>query len=141
MKAGLSEGYSAELEILVEPSMFAGFDGKIIHNLYSTSALVYHMEWAARKTILPFLDEQEEGMGCRVNVEHKMPAPEGSRIKLIARVTDVHTNKVECQVEAFGPHGQIARGSVTQAIVEKSWLAEKLRELTTGPDEEKHSLV
>ena len=69
-------------------------------------------------------------MGCGLSVQHLQPAVAGSRIKLVAEVKDLKDNKVECSVEAFGPVGLIARGSVSQAIVEKNWLKKKIDEIS-----------
>lgn len=130
MKNGLKVGNIAELGIVVDESMFASFGGKNVHQLYSTFSLVQHMEWVARKTILPFLEEKEEGMGCGLSVEHLQPAVAGSRIKLVAEVIALNKNRVECSVAAFGPVGKIACGSVSQIIVEKDWLKRKIDEVS-----------
>lgn len=130
MKAGLKAGQAAELEITVNQDMLASFGGQMVHELYASSALVHHMEWVARRTILPYLEKHEEGMGCHLNVEHKSPTLPGMKVHLKAIVTSINGNKVECTVEAFNANGQIARGTIMQSIVEKSWLKKKLEEMS-----------
>ena len=130
MKSGLMKGQSAELEITVTPDMEAQFGGQLVHPLYSTSALVHHMEWAARKTILPYLEEHEEGMGSHVEVSHLMLTPTGMNIKIKAVVSDIRDHRIECEVEAFNSRGKVARGTIVQTVVEKKWLEQKVREFT-----------
>lgn len=129
MKNGLKPGQTGEIEFMVTEDMFARFQGETVHPLLSTSALVHQMEWAARQTIIPFLEPHEEGMGSRVDVHHIMMTPVGITVKVKAVVTEVRDNKVECDVEASNFRGKVARGSVVQTIVEKSWVLKKMREM------------
>lgn len=129
MKPGLQTGHIAEVEITVSPNMVAAFEGRTVHELYSTSSLVHHMEWAARQTILPYLEQHEEGMGYHVDVHHTMFTPVGMKVTIRATVTEIRDNKIECDVEAFNVRGKIAKGKVVQSIVQKSWLENKIREI------------
>jgi fluoroacetyl-CoA thioesterase len=122
-------GQVSEIEVVVTPEMGAAFEGEPVHPLYSTSSLVHHMEWAARKTILPFLEPHEEGMGIHVDVHHTMMTPIGMKIKVRATVSEIRDTKIECEVEAFNWRGKLAKGVVVQSIVQKSWLEQKIREM------------
>ena len=129
MKPGLKVGQSADVEIAVTSDVLAGFEGETVHELYATSALVHGMEWAARRTILPYLEPQEEGMGCHVEVSHLAMTVPGMKVRIKATIRAVRENKVVCDVEAFNQRGKIAKGTVTQAVVDKSWLDRKVKEL------------
>ncbi len=129
MKPGLEAGQTAQLELTTTAEMRAQFGGVTVHDLFSTSALVHHMEWAARKTILPYLEPHEEGMGSHVEVFHLSFTPCGWNVLIRATVTEVRDRKIVCEVEAFNARGKIARGKVTQSIVERGWLEEKLSQM------------
>jgi fluoroacetyl-CoA thioesterase len=129
MKSGLKKGQTAEIEFVVTADMFARFPTGVVHELLSTSALMQQMEWAARQIILPYLEPHEEGMGARVEVHHSMLTPEGITVTVKATVVEVHNNKIECEVEASHFRGKVAKGTVVQAIVEKSWIDKKIREM------------
>lgn len=129
MKPGLQVGQFAEYELVVSPDMVAAFEGQVVHNLYSTASLVKHLELAARKTIIPYLEKHEEGMGYHVEVHHLMFTPTGMKVKLRATVSAIRDNKIECEVEASTWRGKIARGTVVQSIVQKAWLEQKIREM------------
>ncbi|MBY0358098.1 MAG: hypothetical protein K2W82_08865 [Candidatus Obscuribacterales bacterium] len=129
MKAGLKPGQTADLEITVDKNMIAGFNGQTVHELYSTSSLVHHLEWVARQTILPYLEEHEEGMGSHIDITHTMIAIPGMKIQLKALVTEVSAKNVVCRVEASHSQGQIAHGTITQAIIKKESLNEKINHM------------
>lgn len=129
MKPGLHVGQTAELEITVTPEMVASFEGKVVHELYSTAALIHHMEWAARRTIVPYLEAHEEGMGYHVDVHHTMFTRVGMNVRIRARVSAIRDSKVECEVEAFNWRGKVAKGIVVQSIIQKSWLKNKMHEM------------
>lgn len=54
MKQGLKLGKEESIEVIVTEDMFASFEGEVVHPVYSTVAMTYHMEWVSRKIILPF---------------------------------------------------------------------------------------
>ncbi|MGD9683232.1 MAG: thioesterase family protein [Candidatus Obscuribacterales bacterium] len=130
MKPGINIGQTAELEVEITANMTAAFEGITVHDLYSTSYLVHHMEFAARKLILDYLEPHEEGMGCHVQVSHLAPTLPGMLVKLRATITDIRDNKIQAEVEASNIRGKIARGEVTQAIIEKEWLEKRMKELS-----------
>lgn len=129
MKPGLKVGQTSEIEFEVTPKMVAQFKGKVVHELLSTSYLVQELEWAARQTILPYLEAHEEGMGSHVDVHHIMLAPVGITVKVKATVTEIRDNKIECEVEASNFRGKVAKGTVLQAVVDKSWVEKKIAEM------------
>ncbi len=119
MKPGLVNGYEEKFEVVVKPEMFARFNDKLVHPLYSTVSLVHHMEWVSRKVILPFLEEDEEGMGAEVQVKHLSSAKENAKVVLTARVISVNDRSIETQIDVRCGSRQIASGIVKQAILPK----------------------
>ncbi|MCK6206929.1 thioesterase [Bacillus infantis] len=130
MKPGLKEGAAATIQLKVCREMFAQFGGEIVHPLFSTASMVYYMEWASRKVILPFLEESEEGMGYAVTVKHLAPAAEGSILNVTAEVVRLERNLIFTLVKAFHGDTVIGKGQVTQAILPRSKIkrfTEKIR--------------
>lgn len=119
MKQGLQLGQTAEVDFVVTPEMFAQFNGVVVHELLSTTTLVHQMEWAARQTILPYLDSDEEGIGAAIKMHHLMPTPVGTKVTVKATVVGLQPRKVECELEARTSQGKIGRGNVVQAIITK----------------------
>lgn len=119
MKPGLDEGKTVTLTLTVTPEMFAAFDGKVVHRAYSTVSMVYHMEWASRQLILPYLEDDEEGMGTAVNARHIAPSKEGSTISITATLIQKIDNFIITEVKVRNEHGLIGIGDVKQVILKK----------------------
>ncbi|HLR01300.1 MAG TPA: thioesterase [Virgibacillus sp.] len=125
MKQGMDIGRQETIEVRVTEAMFARFEGEVVHPVYSTVAMVYHMEWVSRKIILPFLEEHEEGMGGAVTLKHVSPSPLGSTVTLTATLIGYEGTKVMTDVKAYNDAGLIGKGEVTQIILPKEVIAEK----------------
>lgn len=119
MKPGLYEGQTATLTLQVTPDMFATFGGEVVHRAYSTVSMVYHMEWASRKLILPFLEDDEEGMGAAINARHIAPSKEGSTISITATLMQKKENFILTEVKVMNEHHLIGIGDVKQVILKK----------------------
>lgn len=136
MREGLAIGTIATTEVTVDPSMFAQFAGRVIHPVFSTSSMVYYMEWASRKTILPYIEsDKEEGMGIEILLRHVAPVAEGLTVEVKARVTDVKRDRVSrivTAVKAYANGVCVGEGSVIQAIVPKERINENMRKVVLG---------
>ncbi|WP_409296632.1 thioesterase family protein [Peribacillus sp. SCS-26] len=123
MRSGLALGKTASVDITVTREMFAQFEGVPVHPVYSTVSMVYHMEWASRLIILPFLEDHEEGMGGAVSVRHLAPCTEGAAVRVTAAVSALSRNQVVTSVKAESGGMTIGTGEVTQMILPKERIA------------------
>ncbi|MGD6778095.1 MULTISPECIES: thioesterase family protein [Bacillaceae] len=120
MKPELTLGTKHSIQITVTNKMFAQFEGELVHPVYSTAMMVYHMEWASRQIILGVLEETEEGMGAEVKVKHLAPATEGTVLTIEATVVDLKKNFIITKVQILSKDRVIGEGEVTQVILPKS---------------------
>ncbi len=118
MKAGLLVGHQVELQAVVTEDMLAQFEGQPVHPLYATSAMVYHMEWAARQHILPYLEPGEEGVGAHVDVHHRASAPLGAKLRIQSTVTLIEPKRVTSQVAVWHENTLVGEGTVVQGLVQ-----------------------
>lgn len=125
MKAGMEIGQTETITFKVTPEMFAGFEGNVIHEAYSTVSMVYHMEWVSRKIILPYLEQHEEGIGGAVSVKHIAPTTVDTNVKVKATLIGLKNNIVLTKTEAWNEQGLIGQGEVKQVILPK----EKIKQL------------
>lgn len=126
MKPGMTIGQTATITATVTPEMYAQFEGHVIHPAYSTVAMVYHMEWAARQIILPYLQADEEGIGGGVSVKHAAPTPAGDTVTVTATLTQLKGKAVVTEVNVYNDRELAGTGEVTQYILQKADLKEKL---------------
>jgi fluoroacetyl-CoA thioesterase len=126
MKPGLKIGQVATIQTIVTPTMFAQFEGEVVHPTYSTVSMIYHMEWASRNIILPFLEDDEEGMGGAVSAKHLAPAPEGSNLTIIAELIEYDRNIVVTKVSVLRDTVLVGMGEVKQVILPKKKIAQML---------------
>jgi fluoroacetyl-CoA thioesterase len=87
------------------------------------------MEWAARQLISAYFESHEEAMGYHVECSHLAMTLPGMKVSIKAKLSEIRDRKLVCDVEAFNSRGKLARGTVTQAVIEKSWLTKKVNEL------------
>ncbi|MCL6626041.1 thioesterase family protein [Alicyclobacillus shizuokensis] len=125
MKRGFGVGVRAVVEDVVAGDMRARFGPHVIHEVYGTAAMVYHMEWAARRVILPYLEPEEEGIGAGVAVRHLRPAPVGAAIRAEAVCTEAVGGKVVCAVRVWHGETLLGDGTVEQRIVPRTLLCER----------------
>jgi predicted thioesterase len=81
---GPAPGQTATLTFTVTPAMAASVGRRRIHPVYGTAAFVEHVEQVCRGMLEPHLEEGEEGVGYRLEVVHRAPAPVGAELVLTA---------------------------------------------------------
>lgn len=127
MKPGMKVGLKKSISAKVTPEMYAQFEGKVVHPAYSTVSMVYHMEWAARQIILPYLEEHEEGIGGAVSVKHLAPTAAGETIEATAELTELKGNAVVTEVEVRNSKEIVGKGEVTQFILPREQINNMLQ--------------
>ena len=123
----LPEDASGAVTFVVDETMLAGFGGAVIHPVIGTATLVYYLEWAGRRVIEPYLDDDEEGVGHAISVVHRAPAPVGASLTARAALTRHEGNRVVCRVEARAADGTLlADGEFTQVILPREVVRRRL---------------
>jgi len=126
MKPNLKPGQVGRLTWTVDPTMTITLGPAEDVTVFSTPNMILLMERSARVAIEPFLEEGEESVGVRVDIEHLGPALLGHAVDAIARVTKVDGRRVDFEVQAFVGDREIGRGRHQRAIVSLSRMAENL---------------
>ena len=122
MKPGLRIGDVREIVAVVGTQSQATLLGGPVHPLYGTAGMIAHMEWAARQHLLPYLEEDEEGVGYHINVRHLAPAPLGATICAQSVVTGLRPHRVISRVVVGWGEVRVGEGTITQALVSREKL-------------------
>ncbi|MDZ4668008.1 MAG: hypothetical protein SGJ00_09000 [bacterium] len=125
MKNVFEIGSVQTYEIIVAAKDTATFDSGRVHPVYATFALGRDAEWCCRLFVLEMKEDDEEGIGTFLSVEHKQPALIGEKVKFIAIVSKLDRNEIICTYEAFVGQRMVAKGEQGQKILKKERL-EKL---------------
>jgi predicted thioesterase len=133
MKNPFSAGDMKVFEKTVLREDTAVFGAGEVHPVYATFALGRDAEWACRLFVLEMKEEDEEGIGTFLNVEHASPALIGSTVLFKATLKSVDGNSVVCGFEARVGERLIAKGETGQKILKKEKLASIFDRLI-GPD-------
>lgn len=123
MQANLTPGARVELEIVVTPEMCPHFDGRLVHPVLSTWMTVHYMELAGRRLLVPHLDELHEGIGARITIEHKSPAPVGAKVRVCATIESWDGKNLVCTTQAVCGRRVVAEGRFVQVILTRARLA------------------
>ena len=109
----------------VKDSDQAAFHGQVLHSVYSTFALARDFEWSSRLFFIEMKEEDEEGVGTFLSIDHKSPAFVGEEIRIVATVETLQANELICTIEATCGDRLIARGKTGQKMLKK----EKLKKI------------
>lgn len=114
---------------IVEESDQASFHGSPVHAVCSTFALARDMEWSSRLFFLDMKEEDEEGVGTHLTIDHKGPAFVGEELSFIATAKSIHNHELICDIEVKANNRIVAVGKTGQKMLKK----ERLKQLFTRP--------
>ncbi len=94
--------------------------------MYSTPAMVGHIEGLCLKMLIPFQDAGESSVGYRVEVKHLAPTPIGMKVTVKSRVKEVEGRKVVFALEVYNETGaKIGEGIHERRVIDMSRFAGK----------------
>jgi fluoroacetyl-CoA thioesterase len=106
----------------------AVFHGQVVHPVCSTFALARDFEWTSRLFFLEMMEQDEEGVGTHLSIDHKSPAFIGEEIIFTATVERIAGTELYCVIEATVNGRTVAEGRTGQKMLKK----EKLNRIFKG---------
>ena len=113
----------------VKPGDSAAFESGEVHPVYATFALARDVEWAGRLFVLEMKEEDEEGIGTSLSIEHRAPALVGEEVSIESRILSIIENEIICAYEVYVGERLVAKGTQGQKILKKSVIDRKFRSL------------
>ena len=126
MKATPRTGAVGEEQCVVGEQHVIDFAHDGMPQIMCTPWLIWFLEHAARRAILPLLEPGESTVGVVVNAEHIAATPLGQQVVCHARVIYVDGPLISFQLEARDEHEKIAGGTHKLRVIESSRLARKV---------------
>lgn len=100
----------------------AAFDGKVVHDVYATFAIARDAEWTGRQFVLEMKEDNEEGIGTFVEIQHLSSALVGETVLFEATIDELEKNIINCSYIATVNERVIAKGRTGQKIIKKEKL-------------------
>ena len=119
MKDSLKAGVSFTAKALVEKDKTIGFMGEDLR-VYATPFMVQDTERSCRDFILEHLDDGEDSVGARVEIDHLGPTLIGQTVEIEGKVTEVEGPRVLFEIEIRDEVDTVGRVKHTRFIVEKA---------------------
>lgn len=132
MRNNVQPGDERRFSRLVRPEDCAAFDSGHVHPVYATFALARDAEWCGRLFVLDMKDDEEEGIGTHITVEHVSPAPEGTTVEFTAIAESINGHEIICSYEARCNGRLIAKGRQGQKILKKEKLERLFQSLSNA---------
>lgn len=129
----IPDGFTQTLTVTVTDEMTVDFGelGKV-HPVYATYWMAKHFEEAGRKIILPYLEEDDGGIGSEVEVTHTASALPGMQVTITATFERLEGRKVIASMRAINELGdEVGFGSTSQYVLPQQKIDanfEKLRQ-------------
>lgn len=126
MKASLITGVTTTRRIVIDRDRTIGFMGEE-GRVYATPELVRDIEMTCRDLLLEHLDEGEDSVGTRVELDHLAPTLVGMWVDITVTVAEVNGQAVTLEILARDPLDKIAKGKHSRYVVGVARTQERLK--------------
>lgn len=120
----LVKGETISIEYQVTEADRPAFEGETVHNVCSTYVLCREIEWCTRQFVLKVKNEDEEGIGTSLTIDHLAPALPGEVIVITGTVDMWDGKELICSYEARVGARIVATGKTGQKLLKRQRLAE-----------------
>ena len=94
--------------------------------VFATSFMLARVEQTCRALILSHLDDGEDTVGARIELDHLGPTLAGMWIEVSARVVSLDGQRVELSADICDALGQVGRARHTRFVIDKTRQRERL---------------
>jgi len=126
MKDSLAADLTTSRTIEVDKPRTIDFMGEELR-VYATPELVRDIEVTCREMLLEHLDEEEDSVGTRVEIDHTGATLLGMNVTIAATITALEGRAVSFEVTASDDLEQVATAKHNRFIVHKGKLGERLK--------------
>lgn len=122
MKVIFNPGDKRKITKKVTEQDVAAFHGEVLHPVYATFALARDFEWSSRLFFLEMKEDDEEGVGTFLQIDHLSPALINEEVTITATIESISGNELICIIEARSGERIIATGKTGQKMLKKKKL-------------------
>ncbi len=115
--ANIPIGTKGEIKLRVTPDIAISFLGVDSARVLGTPYLISNLEFTARNSVLPFLDQGYDTVGARVDVRHLAATPLGMEVTFESELIEVEERRLRFKVRAFDEKELISEGTHERGII------------------------
>lgn len=104
---------------LVKREDVASFQGVVVHNVCATFTLAREVEWATRQYMFDLREDDEEGIGTFLSINHQAPAFVGEELVIESTVESLQGHELICTYIIRVRERVIATGKTGQKVLKK----------------------
>lgn len=119
MKNIFKKGDKKVYKKIVTSDDVARFDSGTVHQVCATFALAQAMEWSSRLFVLEMKEDDEEGIGTMIEIQHRSPALINDEIIIEAIIDEINGNELICNIISKVNNRVVAEGKTGQKILKK----------------------
>ena len=119
MKDLFKKGDKKRIVFTVAQEDVAQFHGEVVHNVCSTFALGREIEWATRQYVLEMEEDDEEGVGTSLHIDHKSAAAVGAECEIHSEIVQIEEYVINCRFTVLCGSRVIATGTTGQKVLKK----------------------
>ena len=119
MKDTLKAGLEFSSKKVIEKEKTIGFMGEDLR-VYATPFMVQDMEHSCRDFMLQHMEDGEDSVGARVEIDHLGPTLVGQTVEFFGNVVEVDGPRVQFEVEIRDEIDTVGRSKHTRFVVEKA---------------------
>lgn len=125
MKDTLKPGLATTRRFDIDRDSTIGFMGEALR-VYGTPAMLRDIEIACLEMIKQHLDEGEETVGARVELDHLGATLLGSWVEVKAEIVEIDRRRIVLEVEVNDPIDLVGKARHTRFVIERDRQAERL---------------
>jgi predicted thioesterase len=122
MKNIFKQGDKKTFSRIVQPEDRAIFNNELVHPVCSTFALARDFEWSSRLFFIDMKEDDEEGVGTHLTIDHRSPAFVGEEIIFTATFEQLTGTELFCSIEARVGERLVGTGGTGQKMLKKDKL-------------------
>ena len=122
MKDGLKAGLEGEWIVETTREMAAAHIADEGILVYSTPAMIGHMERASVEAVRPYLDDDEFSVGVHVDISHIAGTKIGAKVRATSKLVKVEGRRLTFEVEARNQKEKIGEGTHQRVVVKRKRL-------------------
>lgn len=123
MKDCVKPGDQRRYQYQVLEADVAAFHGQVVHRVMATFSLAREIEWSTRLFVLDMRDDDEEGVGTFLSIDHQGPAFVGETIDIEATVDELRGNELICHYTVTAQGRPVATGKTGQKVLKREKIA------------------